>query len=503
MLLYFSGIEQRWQRQLVLDAGGTALCVKYLSLRQEGVRRAILGEEFAAGRPLTIASGRINRRDLDPAQVLTEYEQFCATNHEFAAWVFEYCGSLLDPVLAQQHRDRMKETCGPKFMPIWHAHDGFSALRSFAHDYDNISVWLGKNKTIDRQAISMLDRTVKESGTVFHGYGVASADALIAAPLRSTSHSVWQNPRLYGEFTIWDGVKLHHYHSKDADAARERHRDDITTAGFDAQRIIEGDGSYAIRLSIWSWLQFLSQLDKRVTPGPETSHSRNEPQDMTTLTNTPSPSGDDRSENIKSRAQKIPFTPRTRKPLPLFTDMKKLAQDPNYMTTCGVCPAAEMCPEAGEPEDSCAYTAELEIKDPESIRKAGYGLLNLQYRRTMRAAMLEEMLGNTPDPLVSQEFERTARMSAQVQALESQQFSLQMSIKGTTQNPAGQASIIDHLFGRDPAKDKTANSAIESSVKQPDFLDGLGLIQHPSEPEPATRTTRPDSAPGAREAPSN
>src|SRR5262249_28206897 len=96
-------------------------------------------------------------------------------------------------------------------------------------------------------------------------------EAMAGLPWDSVGSTSWLAPGQWGETHIWVGNELKRYPVKYKESSRKRHRTAITDAGFDAVAIArdatdEGtseDRTELLRLSLWSWSQFVDHINER------------------------------------------------------------------------------------------------------------------------------------------------------------------------------------------------------------------------------------------------
>ena len=223
----------------------------------------------------------------------------------------------------------------------------------------------------------------------------------------SVGSTSWINPVKYGETFVWTGKKLQWYPADYKDESRRRHRTLFLNAGFDPAKIADPkDKTEVLRLAVWSWQQFLADVNRRVTTVPETGNAE--------IAEVPDPGvattrGRPRNEEL------VPSRPEKRERV-LFPGLEIAPREDGTATMrtlgtssrmCDTCFLKDRgCPEY-KPGAECAYglpPIDLTVDEIEDM------LINMQFGRVQFMRLVEDVEGGMADPALSSEVDRLQRL---------------------------------------------------------------------------------------------
>jgi hypothetical protein len=273
----------------------------------------------------------------------------------------------------------------------------------------------------------------------------------------SVSSTSWISPQKYGSTYVWSHGQLKSYSKDQKEQGRRKERFVIEAAGFDMEKILREDSKELLRLSLWSWSQFLDSINAKKHRG------------VTTTVFTPT---DGISENegdavggvlapIQNRVPTaIPRDPSQRRVIPLidfdFSTEKKRnkatgeledVEVPTVkirsesMRICDTCFLAQKCP-MFEPNSTCAYDIPITIRTKDQVQALMDSLVEMQAQRVILMKMAEDMEGGHADPILSGEIDRVMRLLKVKHDMEQEGFSLTVTAK-----QQGQAGVMDRIFG--------------------------------------------------------
>lgn len=492
--LYFGGAEVPSWRKVLREEE-----VSHVSLSFMGLRRRvkfsqpwIIAEKFEPHQHIFLDSGAytVNRAGEekytldDLREIAAQYMAFVEQNIDGIDFASEFDALALGQEwIEAQRRDFWSLLPPEKFMPVWHEEQGLSELERLCQQYPRVGVTqvaLG-----ERSLVPTLNNLVRDYGTRLHGVAMTKTDMIEAVDWASVASLSWISPGQYGDTIIWTGRELKRYPKKMKDQARKRHRTYLTEQGFDAEAIAADDSAEVIRLSLWSWQQFMRSLKRNVSV----------PSDVDPVTAAELALFGDIAEDGPSRVDGTPSEKRKSSPTPVrireankvfptmgIATLTERAADGTETTSdlvkvssvtlraCNNCFLSAKCP-AFEPDASCAFKMPVEIKTKDQLMAVQNSLIEMQTQRVMFARAAEELEGGYPDPNLSQEIDRLQKIVAKKVELESDSFSVKFEASGRG-NPAGGAGIMSRLFG--PAAGEQARS-LPAPIPSDDVIVGQAL----------------------------
>ncbi len=292
---------------------------------------------------------------------------------------------------------------------------------------------------------------------MLHGIAMTRQDAMEGVRWSSVGSARWLAPSQYGETFVWTGQELKDYPKKYQDTGRLRHRTWLAENGFDTDAIEAGQNKELLRLSIWSWLQYVDSLNRAdpVTTRPEVP--RAEFSERPTI-GVDTPAHEVRNEEVVPASAAIE-RPQGRQLLPVvgfdFENVRRLSEDgtseevpESRMTTpatgilqCNSCHIRKKCP-AMQPGHSCAYELPVQIRTPGQVDAVRRALAEMQVQRVLRMAMIEQAEGGYADPNLTLEVARAWKMLTDL-GINTDTVKLTLEAGGQ----AASAGMISRIFG--------------------------------------------------------
>jgi hypothetical protein len=463
MEIYYGGCEQPGWRAFLADQGVRTMSLSWYGLRRR--RKNLSGfsirNEFPEGSRVYLDSGaysvnkdgQITREEA--YALCQEYLDFVDANIDGIEFASEFDAQVLGEDLIKDIRLRYWSNLDPqKWMPVWHAEEGVTELRSMAGSYERIGLLQNAGTSSD---ITGILRTLS-SGTSFHGVSMTKMEVMKTLPLTSVGSTSWLSPTQYGDTFIWDGRELHRY-PRDYKHRRESHRRWLQENGFDTAKIEGDDNNELLRLSVWSWQEFAKSIQPRGTRAGVTNTVLDPFSQIaeTDVTGVAISTVDMRNNAIALREERVP--------LPLLTTVTQTEYNPDGTETarrmmrspgvnllqCDTCHINDVCPMM-RPGNECAYEIPVEIRTTTQLAALQDTLIELQTQRVLRSTMFEQVQGGSIDKNTSQEYDRLNRMiSAKV---ESTKDSVSIKIEAT--GAAARAGFVSNMFGRDAGERATA-----------------------------------------------
>lgn len=367
-----------------------------------------------------------------------------------------------------------------KFLPIWREEYGIQELYKLAEKFGKVGITQTTLK--GRDLVIELNR-IADAGVELHGLAMTKQDIMKAVRWTSVSSTSWVSPQKYGATFVWSHNQLKSYSKDQKEQARRKERFVIEAAGFDVEKILNDDPKELLRLSLWSWSQFVESINGKTPTGVTTS--MNSPYDSF------SENDDDEVggvvEPIRNRVSTVtPRNPDQKQVIPLigFDFNKEKRRNPetgqmedidvptvksrsDSLRICDTCFLAAKCP-MFEENSTCAYDIPITIRTKDQAQALMDTLVEIQAQRVLFMKMAEDAEGGHADPILSGEMDRLMKMMKSKHEMEQEGFTLTVTAK---QN--GQSGIADRLFGN--MGDMSQLRAIEPASPA-DYADTMGVF---------------------------
>lgn len=474
--LYYGGAEQGVWRDLLYENGVRSMSLSFMGLRRRVKRldRWRLEDKFPGDVRIYLDSGAftLNRPDStvtysEATNLATDYHAFVSANADRLTFASEFDANVLgaDTIIAHRN-DFWSELPEHSWMPVWHADYGISVLENWSETYERLGI-LQDDAGTDLTPI--LNRVA--SSTMLHGISMTRQDAMEGVRWSSVGSARWLAPSQYGETFVWTGHELKDYPKKYKDTGRLRHRTWLADQGFDTDKIEADDSRELLRLSIWSWLQYVESLNRAdaVTTRPEVPRAQ--------FSEQPSPAVDRPTPEVRNETATPPAAaierPQGRQLLPVvgfhFENVRRLSEDgtpeevpESRMTTpaeglmqCDSCFIRTKCP-AMQPGHSCAYELPVQIRTPSQIEAVRQSLAEMQMHRVLRMVLFEQTEGGYADPNLTLEMSRAWKMLTDL-GVNTDTVKLTLEAGGQ----AASAGMISRIFGS-RAGDRLAGQEVDN-----------------------------------------
>lgn len=491
MKLYFQGAHLPTYRNLIKEMGVGSSSLSYLGLRN----RTNFGNPwnvskyFPEGHSLFVDSG-CQTLNTAKEQKYTNEELLGIAEHYYA-WVAENINQIeiysefdalqLGGGYLEERRDSVRDQLFDKFLPIWRPDDGMDDLNYLAERFGKVGIT--QTNMRGRDLVIVLNR-LAASGVELHGLAMTKQDIMQAVNWTSVSSTSWVSPQKYGATFVWSHNQLKSYSKEQKEQARRKERFVIEAAGFDVEKVLAEDPKELLRLSLWSWSQFVDSINAKKGRG------------VTTL---PLMSDDDFTENdddtvggVIEPVRKTISTVARRNPeemqvIPLLAFEGKIQKKRNpetgqmedeqisllrsrsdSMRLCDTCFLADKCPKFEE-SANCAYNIPITIRTKDQMQALMDTLVEIQAQRVLFMKMAEDAEGGHADPILSAEIDRLMKMAKTKHDIEQEGFSLTISAK---QN--GQTGIVDKIFGG--LGDTGKLRELEAPQQPENLAEQLGII---------------------------
>lgn len=476
MDLYFGGAEVPGWRKLLAEERVPHVSMSFVGLsnRIKRLDEWDLADRFPADpgfrQEVFLDSGAysLNKEgskytDAEAIGLAAAYFTFVVRNIARIDVFSEFDALLIDPQSREDARQALHELAPDKFMPIWHSEYGLDELERLAENFDRVGV-LQPDEDEGDDLTSVLRRL--SGKTRLHGIAMTRMGAMRSQPWDSVGSTSWLAPGQWGETHIWAHNELTRYPVKYKASSRKRHRVAIADAGFDPVAIARDatdertpdDRKEVLRLSLWSWSQFVDHINNRKLNhviADRLEHLVTEPGDAddgdfaeTSGASVGKPRGQARNgELVVKRREKtlLPVLSVTQGRVNESGDGGATEPLPGLSGTnlmrCNSCVAKDKC-HAFEPDSECAFDIPMEITTTTQARALRKLLLSMQGQRVVTMRMFEQFEGGYADPNLSAEIGRLQKMLNDDLAADRDRASLHVEITSD-----GNAGFISRMFG--------------------------------------------------------
>lgn len=378
-------------------------------------------------------------------------------------------------------RESVRELMFDKFLPIWREDDGLDELYRLGEKFGRVGV--SQTHLKGRDLVPILNR-LADAGVELHGLAMTKQDIMQAVRWTSVSSTSWVSPQKYGATFVWSHNQLKSYSKEQKEQARRKERFVIEAAGFDVEKILAEDPKELLRLSLWSWSQFVASINDKKARGVTTS--------MISYGDDFPENDDDEVGGVLEPVRKTLSTPVPRDParkvvIPLINleenlekrrnaktgemetiSSPKLKSRSDSMRLCDTCFLAAKCP-MFEENSTCAYDIPITIRTKEQAQALMDTMVEIQTQRVLFMKMAEDAEGGHADPILSGELDRLVKMMKTKSDMEQEGFSLTVTAK-----QQGQTGIADRLFGS--FGDMSKLRELEAPQDPEVIADQLGII---------------------------
>jgi len=412
----------------------------------------------------------------------TAYMAFVSANIDAVDLVTEFDANILGRDWLLAMREDFYDDLGDKFCPVWHDDTGTSELERLASKYGHVGILAAG---MDEHLVPILNSLVSRYGVKFHGLGITATKVSLCQSVKwdSIGSKSWISPSIDGDTIIWTGNELKRYPARLKDQSRKRHKGYLERQGFDADKILGDDRKEVLRLSVWSWQQFMGSLDRARVFNPFGGGSGVTPQGSfgDSDSTEPTPSAVDLPPTSPENGGLLPVPVEHRDPvlIPIMgiEVVTTKSEDENgedfeerLVTTpsnasllqCNTCHIREFCPKA-KANASCAYEIPIQVTSKNQMRRLQDALIEMQFQRTARMLMFEQAQGGYSDQNASAEIDRLQKLINAKRDGEKSGFTL--TVSASDDKGVG---VMSRVFGRDAGD---AVTALPEAVDAQDFID--------------------------------
>lgn len=455
MRLYFGGAEISAWRKLLAEQNIQNVSMSYIGLRRRSTPS--LKGLFPDFQSVFLDSGAYtyNKRKEefefeDVLETAAQYMDFVKANIQYVDLVSEFDAVQLGPDFINKFREDFYNTLPPeKFMVIWHPADGRGELERLCSAYSIVGVSQSDIHG-DTANAPIFNHYSRQYGTRIHGVGITSKKLLESVNWDSVSSTSWLSPSKYGDTFIWNGGKnLKRYPRDYKDKSRRSNASFFMMVGFDKDKIINDDVKEVLKLSLWSWSNYIKVLSGESVV---TVYTGNETDDLQEVSN----------NTVGTQLEKSgtpAITHRTPVSLPIMdtiwheepsmedeeaTATPHLIIRSESMRICDTCFLRDKCP-GFQPNSTCLYNIPIEIRTKDQLRALHDALIEMQTHRVLFMKMAEDLGGGYADPNLSSEIDRLNRMIKT--KIEGDKSTFAMTV--TASESASGPGIFDRMFGAD------------------------------------------------------
>ncbi len=234
-------------------------------------------------------------------------------------------------------------------------------------------------------------RHAKKTGTLLHGFGVTTVDAIRKLPFYSVDSTTWQGGTRYGNTMVFQNGRLRYYdyHKK---SVRKRYKQRFEDAGLVWEDIAKEKPLEVDLMNGLGWKQWSDYIRYNVQNTYWlTSAEKDEALTLKSkVFNT---------EGLINRSASLARAEARRS-----EQIEDAAGDdrPHEMLHCDICAMNGKCPRFKEGEP-CGYDVNVRMKTNTDLQHALQTMLEVEYGRVMTGALFEKLEGGVLDTNVSNE----------------------------------------------------------------------------------------------------
>lgn len=450
MKLYYGGAEIPAWREMLRDCNIPNVSLSYVGLHRR--TNASLKGYFPDWQSVFLDSGgyTYNKHQEkyefeDAIEFAAQYVEFVKANIDYVSLVSEFDAVQLGKDFIENFREDFYNSLPPeKFMPIWHPGDGREELERLCSTYQVVGISQSDIHG-ETENIPLFNSYERRYSTKLHGVGITSKRIIEAVRWDSVSSTSWLSPSIYGDTFVWTGRELKRYPKTYKDR-RRTHRSLFIENGFDYEKIENDDSKELLRLSLWSWEQYINNISG------VTTQVRNETDDL-------EESSQEQVDTQSSSGGTVSLVSRANQALPIMStlwkeeknfDDEEVTSTPHLiirsesMRVCDNCFLRDKCP-GFQPRSTCLYNIPIEIRTKDQLRSLHDALLEMQTHRVLFMKMAEDLSGGYADPNLSSEIDRLNRMIKTKIEGDKSTFSMTMTASEAAAGPG----IFDRMFGAD------------------------------------------------------
>lgn len=486
MIIYLSGVEQPTNARLAQEGGARNVAISFSGLRPRLPKKKpwLISERIEAERVLVTGGGAATKKmsDEEFAGYVCDLSDFVQNNLDDITLFIEPDDERF-PV--EVRRDLM--VLGDRYARVWREDMGPAEIDRMAEQYGVVAV---KAETMRNSPalLARLNPLKNRYGVRWHVLDGARTEELMTGRFDSAATVAWLSPMKYGETLVWDGVRMQRYPARMKDTSRPRHKNQFSQAGFNAERILEGDHEELTRFTVWSFQRLEDHVSKRKPPldppfsviegglsTSPTSQSDEGPSELAVADADNSPAvvrNGIRTPTVRSEGRTtlpvVGFTTKTEVELDadgnkIITERHLLKNSNVPLRQCDTCHVAATCP-AFNPGAECAFELPVEIKTKDQLSAAMSAVLEMQAQRVAFMRFQEELNGGYSDPNVSQEMDRFFKMVESLKKVEDNREFIRFQVESRTQG-----GVLSALFGEQAKKVNELPQPVDSSR----VIDGL------------------------------
>jgi hypothetical protein len=476
--LYFQGAHLPTYRNLIKETGTPSSSLSYLGLRGRTNfgKPWLVKKYFPEGHSLFVDSGcQVLNNEKEPRytneellEIAEHYYSWISQNINEIEIYSEFDALQLGKGYIEGKRDSVREELFDKFLPIWRPDDGVDDLNYLAERFGKIGIT--QTNMHGRDLVLVLNR-LASAGVQLHGLAMTKQDIMQAVNWTSVSSTSWVSPQKYGATFVWSHNQLKSYSKEQKEQARRKERFVIEAAGFDVEKILNDDPKELLRLSLWSWSQFVASINAKKSRGVTTSVKSTNDDFMEKdedevgavlepVRNT-LPTVKPRDPNKMVTIPLLQYESNVEKKRNIVTGEEEDVQRPlvrvrgDSMRICDTCFLAAKCP-MFEENSTCAYTIPIQVRNKEQVQALMDALVEMQTQRVLFMKMAEDAEGGHADPILSSEIDRLSKLMKTKHDMEQEGFSLTVTAK-----QSGQNNLMAKMFS--PIAPKAEFQALEAA----------------------------------------
>lgn len=427
-----------------------------LSRRNKFTKPWIAADQFDPATEILLDSGAysLNKEDSKVTEqqavaLAINYRVFITQNLDRLSGITEFDALILGDEWIEAAREDFYGTLGDRFIPVWHSMTGTGELRRLAGTYGRAGILQDDTDDEDHEATL---QQLAADGVRLHGMGMTRMRSMRQVPWDSVSSTSWLSPIQYGDLIIWDANRLHRYPRTRREHGLRSYSGKLAAGGFDVPAIAAGDSRELLRLSAWSWSEYVTWINDAHQGRPQG------PAEGSGRAGDPKPPGSTLARPEPRERILLPLIGVTERDLGSDDGDGESRSEP--LTTasaatlmrCDTCYIRRECPEAEEGA-ACKFDIPVYVESGNQLRAVLNTVIRIQAQRTLVMTMMEQAKGGYVDASTGAEIDRLARLVKIRNDAEKSSFTFSVSASGPA---AQQAGYLSSVFGRDAGDRATA-----------------------------------------------
>lgn len=344
---------------------------------------------------------------------------------EYIAWVksfgpnppFEFIELDIDEIIGKEPCDEFRARMvaeGLRPVPVWHGQEGmdtFAHLEELCRQFPFVAISI---IFPTQHVMSKIFTIAKRYKTKLHGLAMTDPKLLVKFPFYTVDSSSWLAGVQYGITYEARGRNLLVL-DKDNKNQRKRMKTACEKAGVDYKAFLADNNEAVNHWNVLQWVRYNEETEKPVHRDYWLEGGKALSAEVIDVAVGEAVDAVDAVDG-----KSIALVEPSRHPL---------SQEVVPKLRCNSCIVSDRCP-ARKEDSYCAYEFSAEFNTKEGIKSALVSVMQIQFERVGRGAMIERLDGGALDKQVSAELQNLVKIVAQLGAMSDQRESIEIKAKG-------------------------------------------------------------------------